>query len=374
MIRFIHTADWQMGAKFAHLGELASPTRDRRGETARRVVRLAEDREVDFLVIAGDMFEDHAVGSSTIQETLDALRQTAAPVFILPGNHDPLQSGGVWNRRPWLRAPGNVRLLEEETPVECGGALLYPCPLRQKRSQRDPTEWIPDRGGTDAIRIGIAHGALDVLGRDVNFPIHPNRAQAAGLDYLALGDWHSHYQYDERTFYSGTPEPTSFEERDPGQVLEIQIDAPGETPQVCTHRVNSLRWMTREHNISADPGLQELQRWVESLPQPGRTLVRLQLEGVVDLDTAQRIRHTITGLGDDLYYLDVQDTLQLAPGEQDLAQSFPAGPVGEAAKDLIQLTDGRVPDGPGRDFADRDPEVIERALHLLYAAVREVES
>ncbi|MBO8129811.1 MAG: metallophosphoesterase, partial [Peptococcaceae bacterium] len=64
MVRFLHTADWQLGAKLAFLKEKAGDARKIRLETVRRVMKLAKDLDVDFVVVAGDLFEDHSVGSS----------------------------------------------------------------------------------------------------------------------------------------------------------------------------------------------------------------------------------------------------------------------------------------------------------------------
>ena len=60
----------------------------------------------------------------------------------------------------------------------------------RKRSSRDPTGWIPPREeGDDRLRIGLAHGALDILPVDTtNFPIAPDRDERSGLDHLALGE------------------------------------------------------------------------------------------------------------------------------------------------------------------------------------------
>ncbi len=375
MIRFIHTADWQMGAKFSHLGNRASQTRSTRLTTARRITRLAEERRVDFMLIAGDLFEHHAVGSETIEGVVEALAQTRVPAVILPGNHDPVTRGGIWNRRRWEARPDHIRVLTEASAVILDGVALYPCPLTQKRSRRDPTAWIPDEDDHSAqlIRVGVAHGSLDILGKDLNFPIHPERARMARLDYLALGDWHSLYEHDERTFYSGTPEPTAFDERDSGHVLEVEIARPGAVPEVRRHRVNSLTWRTLEHDVSADPELDILSGWVSDLESPETTLLRVHLTGAVDVETTVRTEGMAEELTGRLYHLEVREDLQLTPSGGDSAARFPAGPVAQTGDDLMAIASGRVPSGTGRRFADRDPEVVRRALQLLHAAAMEVQ-
>ncbi len=124
MIRFLHTADWQMGAKLAHLGEGAPGARRARLATARRIVHLAKDTDVDFVLIAGDLFEHHALGLQTIDGVMDALGEAGVGVWILPGNHDPLAHGGIWSRHRWKQRPGHIHVFTEEAPVVLGEAVL----------------------------------------------------------------------------------------------------------------------------------------------------------------------------------------------------------------------------------------------------------
>lgn len=134
--------------------------------------------------------------------------------LLLPGNHDPLRADGLWSRLA-ADTPANVSALTEARPLELGTgdggqAVLLPAPLAHKRSVADPTRWF-DQAETPpgALRIGLAHGSVQTFGGDAD----PNlvavdRARRAGLAYLALGDWHGRTRIDERTYYSGTPNPT----------------------------------------------------------------------------------------------------------------------------------------------------------------------
>lgn len=60
--------------------------------------------------------------------------------------------------------------------------------------------------------------------------IAPNRAALAGLDYMALGDWHGSVAVDARTYYSGAPEPDRFKHDRPGQAMVVSIAGQGAMP------------------------------------------------------------------------------------------------------------------------------------------------
>ena len=144
----------------------------------------------DFVLVAGDTFEDNGVERALIQKVADILGGSPVPVYVIPGNHDPLTPGSVWEHPAW-KTMEHVHVLREEKPVEIPGGILYPCPVKDKRSRRDPTAWIP-LADPAAIRIGLAHGTVEgVPQAEPDHPIPRDAAARAGLDYLALGHWHS---------------------------------------------------------------------------------------------------------------------------------------------------------------------------------------
>ena len=70
-MRFLHTADWQIGMKASHVGEAGTRIREERLAAATRVVRAARDAGADFILIAGDTFEDNGVDRVLVQKVAD---------------------------------------------------------------------------------------------------------------------------------------------------------------------------------------------------------------------------------------------------------------------------------------------------------------
>lgn len=121
MIQFLHTADWQLGLKLRYVpGDEGADLRAVRFEAVRRLAELAHAREVSAVVVAGDVFDDNAVGERTLQKAREALEAFAPiPVLLLPGNHDPGTPEGALAR---VGAGGHVRVLSDGEPVDAGGA------------------------------------------------------------------------------------------------------------------------------------------------------------------------------------------------------------------------------------------------------------
>ena len=120
--------------------------------------------------------------------------------------------------------------------------------MTSNSTPEDLSSWIPagTRGG-DRYRIGLAHGRWQGYSGGsypVNF-IAANRAEAAGLDYLALGDFHSYTLADHpaasaRCYYAGTSECTACDEPRAGFALLVQVDKPGGVPRVSPQRMGKM--------------------------------------------------------------------------------------------------------------------------------------
>jgi hypothetical protein len=94
-------------------------------ESARRVIEEALREKVDFVVVAGDTFENNGVDRIKVREVAKILGGAGCPVYLISGNHDALTPGSVWEDAVWGEFP-NVHVLRKAEPVEVGGAVVYP--------------------------------------------------------------------------------------------------------------------------------------------------------------------------------------------------------------------------------------------------------
>ncbi|KAF5035877.1 Calcineurin-like phosphoesterase [anaerobic digester metagenome] len=366
MVRFLHTADWQIGMKAAHAGEKASAVRQKRFEAAGRIVELAKQKGVDFVILAGDTFEHHNVDNVAVKRTVDILnRFDPISVYVLPGNHDPMVPGGIWDRDAWGRIGPHVTLLHEPQEYRFNDDVaLYACPLTQKQSGLDPTAWIPDREDDTRIRIGVAHGSLNILPGTVNFPIAGDRPEQSGLDYLALGDWHGHRIFG-RSAYPGTMEPTNFGEHDPGNVLVVEIDGAGAEPRIEACRVNSLTWKTLEPVITTVDDVEALDAAIRSLGTPASLLLKVSpdISGCIDGKALERLETLREELRESAFFLEWTAPVRIPLADED---QIPDGILSQVDETLATILNGRIPEGLGHQFADRDPEVVQAARMLLH--------
>lgn len=240
MPRFLHTADWQIGRYFNRFDtDNSSALADARYGAIERLAQLAVEYNCDAVLVAGDVFDAQTVSDRCIRRTFNATSGFKGPWVMLPGNHDAALAESVWTRARRINAvPDNVHLALQSGVIELPQQKIavLAAPLTQRHTYEDltapfdsistPPQW---------LRVGLAHGSVQgVLAEDIDAtnPIAADRSVSAALDYLALGDWHGLKEINERTWYSGTPEPERFRNNQPGFALLVTVSEPGALPQV----------------------------------------------------------------------------------------------------------------------------------------------
>jgi DNA repair exonuclease SbcCD nuclease subunit len=293
-MRFIHTADWQLGMTRHFLTAGGADAQHRYSAARREAVAglgaLAAETGAEFVVVAGDVFEHNQLAPAEVSKSLEAMRAIGVPVYLLPGNHDPLDAGSVYTSELFLaERPDNVTVLDRDGVVEVRpGVEIAAAPWRSKAPTTDLAGAVLSSLPADGtLRILVAHGGVDVLDPD---PAKPSLIRSAALHealdrgavhYVALGDKHSRTRVGDtgRVWYSGSPEVTNYDdvEADPGHVLVVDLD--GDQVDVQARRVGRWRFVTLRHQVDDDRDIAGLDINLDQLPDKDRTVVRMVLTG-----------------------------------------------------------------------------------------------
>ncbi|WP_156690000.1 metallophosphoesterase family protein [Mycobacterium sp. Marseille-P9652] len=290
-MRFLHTADWQLGMTRHFLAGDAQP----RFSAARRdavagLGALAAEVGAEAVVVAGDVFEHNQLSPRVIGQSLEAMRGIGIPVYLLPGNHDPLDAASVYTGALFTaECPENVIVLDRGGVHEVRPGLeIVAAPWRSKAPTTDlVAEALEGLAAGTATRILVAHGGVDVLDPDRDKPslirlaaVEDALARGA-LHYVALGDKHSLTEVggSGRVWYSGSPEVTNFDdvEADPGHVLVVEVDAGGVT--VTPRHVGRWRFVTMHRQVDTSRDIADLDMNLDLMTDKDRTVVRLALTG-----------------------------------------------------------------------------------------------
>jgi DNA repair exonuclease SbcCD nuclease subunit len=325
LVHFLHTADWQIGTRFGQFSaEEAALLTEARFETVENIARLASEKGVQAILVAGDVFDQQTVTDKVIRRLFASLAGFSGHWVMIPGNHDAALPESVWTRAARLNCvPPNVRLLLAAQVLSFDeGFSVLAAPLTQRRTFDDVTEFFDTAATPDGhVRIGLSHGSvLQRLpeGIDAGNPIAEDRAARASLDYLALGDWHGVYTVNERTWYAGTPETDRFRQNRSGMVLEVEIEGPGTPPTVLEHRTSKYDWHRWEETIAVPSDVDALIAKLAGLT--GKDVLHLTAFGSVDLAVSRRLETAIEEANARGRALRVDlSALRLLPTADDLA-------------------------------------------------------
>jgi DNA repair exonuclease SbcCD nuclease subunit len=304
VLKILHTADWHLGRRFPSFPEEAQKKLSRaRMEVIARILDVGRRNGVGAVLCAGDLFDDPTPSEDFWEGLAKTLRDHPGPhvpVFLVPGNHDPLTSESVWAAtHPFrMRLPKWVHVVDRDdfsydlTPE----VVLYASPCRSKAGERDLAMALPPRESSDKrIRIGCVHGCtFDMEGYQTNFPICRDAGVQRGLNYLAIGDTHSFRDVTGEspvpTVYPGAPEPTNFDEPGAGNVALVALFRHGMRPRVESERVGFWRWLDvrcRDMNQL---------RSLLTTPDLDRHVVRLHLDMSVSLSEQNEVERILREL------------------------------------------------------------------------------
>jgi len=341
MIRFLHTADWQIGRQYGQFEqEDAAVLAEARFETVARIAALATQKHVAAVLVAGDVFDTQAVSDRTIRRLFGAMQGYGGPWVMISGNHDAMLADSVWTRARQLDCiPANVHVAAQCGVVELpeAGMAVLAAPLTQRHTYDDVTQAFDTmETAPGLVRVGLAHGS--VAGHlpdevDAANPIAADRAARARLDYLALGDWHGSLSVDARTWYAGTPEQDRFRGNAPGYVLEVGLAAPGAVPEVTQLRVGRYQWSLWTEPLALESDAEALAHRLEEVPADA--VLRLVLEGEITLAAWDGLQDAIGRAAARARALLCDSTgLSLEPQAADLAALQAGGYVADVAAQL----------------------------------------
>ncbi|MBS0242919.1 MAG: DNA repair exonuclease [Proteobacteria bacterium] len=337
---FLHTADWQIGKTFRGFApDVAAVLRLARLEAIDRLAEAAMAEQVRHVLVAGDVIDSELMPDRDLREPLTRMARYGGLVWhLIAGNHDPARPRGVWERMCQLGLPANVLAHLMPAPAEiAAGVVLLPAPLAAKQMASDPTSWMDGAASPEgALRIGLAHGSVQGFGSlgEAPVPIDPKRRRSAGLDYLALGDWHGTKEIAEGVWYSGTPEPDSFAENNPGNALVVRIAGLGAAAEAKIVRTAKLSWLERRIAMARLEDLGPIEAEIAALgPEARHAVISLKLEGALPARDVARLEARLAGLGSGLTSFEAdRSRLRLGIETSDIAA------LGDPALERIAAT------------------------------------
>ena len=256
---FIHTADLHLDSPFIGLrqadGTVASLIKDATFRAFDNLVDLALANKVDFLLVAGDVYDaaDRSLRAQLkFADGLKKLTDSGIRCFVCHGNHDPLDG---WSAS--LNWPEGVHIFGsqlESVSVDVEGeeeVLIHGLSY--------PTFRIEDgfgkgfqRQGQQPFQIGLFHCSV---GSDPAHETYAPRTMdelvSADLDYWALGHVHTYRVFKAGhpfIAYPGNTQGLHIREQGPRGCLVVQVDGQGAV-EAKFEAVDAVRWLSTKLQI-----------------------------------------------------------------------------------------------------------------------------
>ncbi|MDB5796398.1 MAG: metallophosphoesterase [Paucimonas sp.] len=256
-MRFIHAADVHLDSPLYGLSAYPdAPAELLRNATRRAFERLVDraiDEQVDFMVIAGDLYDgnwrDHNTGIFFCKE-MGRLKKAGIKVFVLYGNHD---AENEMTKR--LLMPDNVTAFSASKPQTCLlddlKVALHGHSFKVKATTANLVPAYP-QPVPGYFNIGVLHTGLGGYGVHLNYaPCSIDELHAKGYDYWALGHVHDFkvWEGSATIVFPGNLQGRNIREQGAkGAVLVTVEDGRVDVQQVL---VDVLRW--QEVRVDAAP-------------------------------------------------------------------------------------------------------------------------
>ena len=226
------------------MGDAAVTQRERQFAAFRASIDLALAERVDLVLVAGDLFDSNAQPRRSVDRVaaeLGRLVQARIRVAIIPGTHDVYDRASVYRAYdlPAMGGSGGpsglITLLTPERPwvhIAALDTVVHGPVFATKRAPYSPLRDLPGAiaGSPSATwRIGLLHASIAIPGKvdQDEVVVTTGDIAASGLDYLALGHWHSAQSARAGTVtyaYSGAPEPVAVDQDRAGKVLLVTLE------------------------------------------------------------------------------------------------------------------------------------------------------
>jgi DNA repair exonuclease SbcCD nuclease subunit len=252
---FLHTGDLHLDTPFVGLsGSAPEPIAARlRVATLRvwdRIVDLALARRVDFVVVAGDVFESETrslIAQLAFADGLVRLSDAGIAVAVVTGNHDPLSAWEATVDWPRLAhrfdsdAVGSLPILREGHEI----ARVFGMSYREKAERADLASRFRREPDTP-FAVGLLHATIGIQDRHERYgPTTEEVLVASGMDYWALGHIHARRVVriaEPCVVYPGNPQGRDPGETEPRGVAIVTVE-PGTAPQVEFVDIDVVRWV-----------------------------------------------------------------------------------------------------------------------------------
>ena len=194
-LRIAHCSDIHLDGDHYHYDQ-PIPGDEYYREMFNRVLHIMQRHDPDLVLIAGDLFDSNEATTETIEWSMELIAAQPSPIAMIPGNHDCLIEGGIYDLYDFKSIPNLTFLTKEEGEISwihSLGVAVWGKGMVDHSPKFSPLAGRPPRPVECNFYIGLGHG-IHVPHGEVSqrsSPIHMSEIEDSPFDYLALGHHHA---------------------------------------------------------------------------------------------------------------------------------------------------------------------------------------
>jgi DNA repair protein SbcD/Mre11 len=359
-LRFIHAADLHLDSPFRGLANTSSRLRDELqaatlGAFARIIDHTIESK-ADFLVLAGDLYDskDRSLRALVaFRRQMERLAERDISVYIVHGNHDPLNGWGSEFQLPpnvttFSGKPATEPVIRRGKEIARVTGISY---ARERVTENLAAAMKPD--SDSPYSVGLLHANVaGQTGHADYAPVTLDELTASGFDYWALGHVHTRSVLADNpstVVYPGNPQGRNPREPGPRGCLQVDVNRNGDA-HLSFVETNLARWTHLEIPIQTHTRMDSL---VDALLEEGRA-------AAASFHGPTVARCTLRGSG---------------PLHSDLQREGMADELSEQLRSVLPVESVRIATGPLLDFESlaRTETLVADFLNLADRAVEDPE-
>ena len=237
-VRFLHTADLHLGSQLKTQHHQTTSTIEALDSgiytAVERLFDTAIEENVDFMIIAGDLYDEdsRSVRANTfLEDQFDRLADHDIPAYVLYGNHDPVGSATTY-----VDLPDNVYEFNHEDAqvfeYSDGATLkarIWGQSYRDRHESRSMYSHFTPADGR-VPNIGALHTGLNPDGQRYVPVGRSDLENKDNIHYWALGHIHDAriHENEQPIAYSGVPQGRQITELGPGGGYLVDLDSTGD--------------------------------------------------------------------------------------------------------------------------------------------------
>ena len=334
-LRFIHAADLHLDSPFRGLASVDKGLRDNLQSATlgalESIVEHTIQSKSDFLVIAGDIYDSRDRSLRALvafRRQMERLAERDISVYIVHGNHDPLNGWGSEFLLPpnvvtFAGKPNTEPVIRRGKEIARVTGVSY---ARERVTDNLAATMVPD--GDSPYSVGVLHANVGGQTGHADYaPVSLDELKASGFDYWALGHVHtrSTLAMEPATVaYPGNPQGRNAREPGPRGCLQVDVDRNGQAALQFIE-TNQVRWAHLEVSIRE---LTRIDKLISVMQDRGR-------EAAAEFDGPTIARCTLRGNG---------------PLHRDLQRDSMADELREQLQTVISTESVRISTGPELDF------------------------